>query len=60
LYSFDPRRRIWAPIVQNLSSVPAARWFHGFSEAKGKLFVFGGMSDTGELKISFDMAFVRA
>jgi hypothetical protein len=40
-------QRIWNLLVQNGGFLPAARWFHGFSEANGKLFVFGGMGNSG-------------
>ena len=50
LYSFEPAQRTWNLLVPNGGFLPAARWFHGFSEAKGKLFVFGGMGHSGTLK----------
>jgi hypothetical protein len=51
LYCFDPEQYTWNLSVQNDSGVlPAARWFHGFTEANGILFLFGGLGNSGRHK----------
>ena len=47
-YSFEPAKMTWNLVVVNKSqSMPSSRWLHGFSEANGNLFVFGGLGNEG-------------
>lgn len=47
---FDPSTLAWTDLSGMASgSLPAARCGHGFTSLDGRLYVFGGQGDVGEL-----------
>ncbi len=46
LHAFDLSTMIWTEIYSAIGSAerPAARYFHGFTSANGKLYVHGGFA----------------
>ena len=52
LFSFDTGRLAWASLggaaAAALGQPPTARYGHGFTAARGELYVFGGVDADGE------------
>ena len=49
LHSFDPATKTWTLLsAADDAGRPSARYSHGFTSAKGRLYVHGGNSFSGE------------